>query len=120
MPRSLQHAVERRRLRHGARKTVEDETLARIGLFDALGDDADHDVVRTQRAARHDVLDLAADRRAGFDGRAQHVSGGKLNDSVFGDETQRLRSLASPRRAEQDQSHLRRPLSFERLIRPSY
>ncbi len=41
-----QHAVERLGLRHGARKTVENETLARIGLLDALGDDADHDLDR--------------------------------------------------------------------------
>ena len=101
-------------------KAVEDEALARIGLVDALGDDADDDLVGHQGAARHDVLRLAADRRSRLDRRAQHVAGGELNNAVFGDETLRLRALARPRRAEQDQSHRRRPLSFDRLIRPSY
>ena len=51
---------------------------------------------------------------------AQYVTGGELDDTVFGDKTLGLRSFASPRRAQQDQSHLRRPLSFDRLIKPSY
>ncbi len=78
-PRSRQHAVERRGLRHGAREAVEDEALAGVGLLDALGDDADHDVVGHQAAARHDLLRLQADRRAGLHRRAQHVAGRELD-----------------------------------------
>ncbi len=115
-----QHAVKRLRLRHCAREAVEDEAFARIRLFDALGDDLHHDLIRHQSAARHDVLRLPADRRAGLHCCTQHVSGRELDDTVLGDEMLGLRSFASPRRAQQDQSHLRRPLSFERLIKPSY
>ena len=48
-----QHAVKGHGLRHGARETVEDEALARIRRFDALGDDLDHDLIGHQaRRAR--------------------------------------------------------------------
>ncbi len=94
--------------------------LLRVRLGDALLDDGDDDVVGTKRAARHDVRDLTAQRGSGFDGGAQHVAGGKLDNSVFGDEVLGLSALARPRRAQQDQSHLRRPLSFDLFIRPSY
>jgi len=60
------------------------------------------------------------DRRAGVDRRAQHVSRRKLHQTMRGHEPLRLRAFAGPRRAKQDQSHLRRPRSFDRLIRPSY
>ena len=108
------------RLRHRAREAVEDEAVARVGLVDAVGDDRHHHVVGHELAARHDVLGAQPDRRAGLDRGAQHVAGRKLHDAVLVDETLRLRAFAGPRRAEQYQSHLRRPRSFERLIRPSY
>src|SRR5262245_4189672 len=38
----LEHAIERMRLRHRARESIEDEAVMRIGLLDALGDDG-HD-----------------------------------------------------------------------------
>jgi len=65
-------------------------------------------------------LGLQADRRAGGDGRAQHVAGRHLHDAVLLDQTLRLRALAGPGRSEQDQPHRLRPRNLERLIRPSY
>src|SRR5215475_11236178 len=40
-----EHAVERMRLRHRARETIEDEAPARIGLVDTHGDDCHHHLV---------------------------------------------------------------------------
>ena len=94
--------------------------LRGVRLLDAVADDRDHEIVGAEFAARHDVLRLTPDRRAGLDRCAQHVAGGELDDAVFFDETLGLCTFASPRGAQQDQSHLRRPLSFERLIKPSY
>jgi hypothetical protein len=71
----LQEVVERCRLRHRARKAVEDETVLHVGQVETVGDDPDHDLVRHQRTAGHDVLGLQADRRLGCDRRAQHLAG---------------------------------------------
>ena len=60
--------------------------LLGVGLVDAVGDDRDHDLVGHQLAARHDVLGLEADRRAGRHRRAQHVAGRELHDAVLGNE----------------------------------
>ena len=119
-PFSAQHAVERLGLRHGAREAVEDEAVAGIRLVDAIGDDRNDDVVRDEIAPVHDVLGLESDRRSGPDRGAQHVAGGELHNPVFGDQALRLGALPGPRRAEQYQSHLRRPRSFDFLISPSY
>ena len=101
-PFSRQHAVERMRLRHRARKAVENEAVAGIRLLDAVGDDRHHHVVRNEFAARHDVLGAQPDGRPGIDGRAQHVAGGKLHHSMLGNEPLSLSAFAGPRRAEQD------------------
>src|ERR1700728_1263987 len=57
----LEHAVERFGLRNSSGKTVENKTLARVGLFDAIFDNGDDNVVRTKRATRHDVRHLTAE-----------------------------------------------------------
>src|SRR6516162_205674 len=116
----LEHAIERVRLRHRARKTVEDKALARIGLVDARGDDRHHHVIGHEFAARHHLPGTHADRRAGLGRGAQHLAGRKLHQTMLGDEPLRLRAFPGPRRAEQYQPHLRRPRSFDRLISPSY
>ena len=116
-----QHAVERGRLRHSAGKAVKDEAFAGIRFFDALGNDPDDHVVGHKAAAGHNFLCLKADRRTGLNRSAKHISCGELDNAVFGDEMLGLRAFASPRRAQQYQSHLRRPpLSFDLFIRPSY
>ena len=72
-------AVERFGLRDSSRKAVKNKTLAGVGLFDAVFDNGDDDVVRTKRAAGHDVRHLTAERSSGLDRRAQHVAGRELN-----------------------------------------
>src|SRR6266508_1216563 len=116
----LEHAIKRVRLRHRAREAIEDEAVARIGLVDALGDDRYHHVVGHELAARHHLLGAQPNRGARLDRGAQHVTGRKLQQTMLGDEPLRLSTFAGPRRAEQHQPHLRRPRSFDRLIRPSY
>ena len=74
-------------------------------LIQPVGNDPDHDVIRDQTPARHDVLGLEADRRAGGNGRTQHFAGGELDDPVVMNEPLRLRSLSRPRRSEKNQSH---------------
>ena len=135
--------VERLGLRDRAREAVEDEALPGVRLLDALGDDADHDVVGDELARLHDGLGLEADRRAGRDGRAQHVAGRELRDAVALDDAGGLRALPRPRRPQQDDPHRRlapaarsaystspaageaaqrrrAPRSFAFLTRPSY
>ena len=105
----LQEFVERLGLRHRARKTVEDETVLHIGLVEAVGDDPDHDLVRHQAAAGHDVLGLEADRGLRRHRRAQHFAGRELNDAVSVNQPLRLRPLARARRPQKNQSHLSSP-----------
>jgi len=115
-----EHVIERLRLRHSARKTVENEAFAGIRLGDPLFDDTDHHIVRTKRAAGHNAFDLTAQRCRRLDRGPQHIAGGELNDTVLGDEVLGLSPFARPRRAQQDQSHRRRPLNFDLFIKPSY
>ena len=53
----------------------------------------------------HDGLGLQAERRAGLDGRAQHVAGGDLRDAVLLADEGGLRAFARAGRAQQNQSH---------------
>ncbi len=105
----LQKIVQRLGLRYRARKTVEDKTLRHVGLIQSVGNDPDHDLVRHQPAAGHDVLGLEADRRLRGHRGAQHFTGRELNDTVPLNQPLRLRSLARPRRPEKNQSHPFRP-----------
>src|SRR3954449_2164969 len=100
-----EHRVEGLGLGDGAREAVEDEALAGVRPVDALGDDADHDVVRDEPARFHDRLGLEADRRTGSDRRAQHVAGRELRDAVARDEASGLRPLPRPRRPQKDDPH---------------
>ena len=56
-----QHPVKRLGLRHGARKTVEDETLAAIRLVDPVRHDLVDDLVGNQFARIHHRLGALAD-----------------------------------------------------------
>jgi len=65
-------------------------------------------------------LAWSPDGRARLDRCAQHLAGRELHQAMLGHESLRLRAFAGPRRAEQYQPHLRRPRSFDLLMRPSY
>ena len=53
-----------------------------VGRLDPLLHERDDDVVGDELAAVHDRLGREAPRRAGLDGRAQHVPGGDLRNRV--------------------------------------
>ena len=101
----LQEPIQRLRLRHRARKTVEDKAFLRVRLIQPIGNDPDHDVVRHQAAAGHDVPGLEADRRLRRHRGAQQFAGRELDNAVALDQPLRLRSLARPRRPKKNQSH---------------
>ena len=68
-------------LRLRARETVEDESVLRIGLRDAIADDLEHGGVVDQQALGHDGVRALAELRAFFAVLAQDVSGGDLRNS---------------------------------------
>ena len=108
------------RLRHGPREAVENEAIARIGLVNPSGDNCDDQIIGDQLTAVHDALGAQSNRSAGVGRSAQHIPCRQLQQTMLGDETLSLRAFAGAGGAQQNQSHLRRPRSFERLIRPSY
>ena len=89
----------------GAREAVEEEAGGAVGLLDALGDQADDDVVAHQQAFVHHLLGSQTEWRAGLDGGPQHVAGGDLRNREAVLDELRLRALARARRSEQDDSH---------------
>ena len=88
------------------------------------------DMLRAEIAAIHDRLAAKSKFRAGGNGSAQHVAGGKLGQAPLGLQDFGLRAFARARRTEQDQVHGgavdgglyfgRAPLSRAFLMRPSY
>src|SRR5690606_14553958 len=96
-------------LRNGARKTVKQVTIGAIRLFQAVLYEANDDVVRYQAACVHYLFGFQAERRAGFDSRAQHVAGGNLrNGELLGDESS-LSAFAGTGRTKQNETHGRAP-----------
>ena len=101
-------------------KAVEHRAVLAVRLVVAFGDDADHGFIGHQLALVDQRLAGQAQRGARGNGGTQHVTGGKLRQAALGGENLGLRALARPRRAEQNQVHLRVPRSFDFLSRPSY
>src|SRR5262249_49151950 len=95
-------------------------TLAAVRSVVALGDDLHDDLVGDEIAPGEDVLDLASERRAGGNGRAQHVAGGELRPAAALGQDPRLGALPRPWRAEKDDVHRRAPRNLAFLMRPSY
>ena len=102
--RSREHRVERLGLREVAREAVEDEPVARVVLREPLADHPDRELVRDEVAAGHDRVDLAAERRRVVE-RAEHVARRDVRDPVLGRDPLRLRALARPLRAEEQEVH---------------
>src|SRR5690606_28691364 len=75
-----------------------------------------------QEPLLHDRLGLEPDLCACRDRGAQHVACGQLYEPPAGRDLLGLGSLPRPRRAQQDQYHMRlvAPRSFAFLISPSY
>jgi len=96
-------SVERDRLRHRPRKSVEDESALRVGASQPLTHDADHHFVADQLATVHDRLGPTPNLGSVVDRLAQDVAGRNLRDSPVASEALGLRALSRPRRAEHDE-----------------
>jgi hypothetical protein len=59
----------------------------------------------TSAAGVHHLLGRQAQRRAGLDRGAQHVTGGNLRNAIALADEGGLRAFAGARRAQEDQSH---------------
>ena len=116
----VEHHVQRFGLCRAAREAVENEPVRAIRLLDAVGDDADNDLVRYQIAAIHDFLGLKAHIGTCGNSSPQHLAGRQLDDVVAFNKTLALRPLARTRRSEKNDDHVFRPRSFDFLINPSY
>ena len=93
-----QLGVKRDRLRGRAREAVEDEALLGVRILQALGDQADDDIVGHEVARVHERLRLLPQRRAGLYGSAQHVARGDVRRAELFNQLGRLRTLTSTRR----------------------
>ena len=102
LPMSSSIAVERLGLRHRAREAVEHEAVL---VREALPDEADHEVVGHQIAALEDRAARAPELRPVGDGFAQDVAGRDVRDVVGSGDALRLRALAGPLRAEDEDAH---------------
>ena len=100
-----EHGVQRDRLGHGSRESIEEDALGGVGLVEAALDHADHQVVGHQPAGVHDRLGLTAERRVVSDLVAQHVPGGDMRDAEAHRHARRLGSLAAPGRPEHQRNH---------------
>ena len=98
--RLVQSLVERLGLRDGAGEAVHQEALGRVGLLQAVLDDADHHAVGHQLAGVHVLLGLQAHLGLVLDRRAQDVAGGDVGDAVFGHDAAGLGALAGARAAQ--------------------
>jgi len=92
-------------LRNGAGETVEQEALGAVWLRDAFLDQADDDVVTDQLASVHHLLGLQPERGAGLDGRAQHVAGRDLGDTVVLAQKCSLGAFAGAGGAQENEFH---------------
>ena len=94
-------------LRLRARKSVENETILRIGLRDPIANDFEHGRVVDQQPFGHDGIRALAELRALVAMFAQDVSGGDLRNSKLLDETLGLGALARSGRAHENDAHAR-------------
>ena len=94
--------------------------MAQSGLSQALGHDADDDLVGDQLARVHIGLGLQPDGRAVLDGGAEDVAGGDGGDAQLGTEDLSLGAFAGAGGAQQDQLHThdQSPLLQEALVVP--
>ncbi len=77
-----------------ARIAVEDEALGGVGTAEPLADQAEHDVVRHERAGIHRRLGLLAEFGAAGHGVAQQVARGHLRDARVVAQSLRLGAFA--------------------------
>ena len=98
----LQHLFQDLGLAHGARIAVEEEACRVSVVGEFLLDDLCHDFVGDEAAFADDFLHLEAEFALGGDFLAQDFARGDISQVVFFAQELRLRSLASARRAKED------------------
>src|SRR5450755_2647147 len=97
--------VERFRLCHSSRETVEYKAVCRVRMIDAIDDDRNHDVVGHEFSAVHDVFGADSRGRARGHRFAEHVSGRQLRDAKTRGDLRRLSTLSRAWRSQDNQSH---------------
>src|SRR6202044_4107356 len=85
------------RLGHGAGEAVQDVPAAGGGGGHHGEQQVEHDLIRDQVAAALAIGDLTAERGAGRDLGAQHVTRGNVRDAELGGEPFALGTLAATR-----------------------
>jgi hypothetical protein len=96
---SVQHLLERIRLRDVARKAVQNEALGRVRSCQSLADHPEHGVIVDQLSAIHRGLRAKPEWSPRRHRLAQQIARGNLRHAVGLDEQLRLRALAGPGRA---------------------
>src|SRR5690242_4340169 len=108
LPLLGQSLLQHLRLRDSPRKPVENEAVLGILALDAPGNHVADQPVGNEPAALDDRSRLAPERRSSSCRLPQQLSGGKVRDMQRCGEPLGLRSLAGPRRTEENQPHLKR------------
>src|SRR5882762_8950596 len=106
LPQRCEQPLERVSLGEVARKTIENETAARIGFAQALADHAQHQGVIDQPATVHGFLGLAAELGPPGYGGPQQISARDLRDAGSLHQTLGLGALAGAGRAQQNDAHV--------------
>mmetsp|Transcript_9656 Transcript_9656/g.26248 ORF Transcript_9656/g.26248 Transcript_9656/m.26248 type:complete len:260 (+) Transcript_9656:1-780(+) len=106
LPPRGHHLRQLLRLRHGPREPVQHEARPALGRLRRLRDQPHDNLVRHQRPALHRPFRLQPQRRLRRHRRAQHVARRQVAQAVVRLDHRRLRSLAAPRRPDQDQTLL--------------
>jgi hypothetical protein len=88
---------------------VQDETVSRVGLADAVLDQLVRQLRRHEVAGIEVPLGLQTQLGALFDVLPEQLTGGDLRDPELLGELRRLRPLTGARRPEQNNSHFRNP-----------
>ena len=102
--KACHHLVERDRLFHRSREPVEQNTLHRVRLRDALPQHRDRDRVWYQRALRHVLIGAQAQLGFSLEMIAEQVAGGDVGEPEFASQVGRL-GPAGSRCAQKDEVH---------------
>ena len=93
------------RLRHGARISVQQETVGAVRLGDTAGHDVVHQFVAHQTAFGHNRGNGLAQFRTGFTFRAEHLAGGNSRYVKTPRKENSLRTFATSGRSEKQEYH---------------
>ena len=112
----VEQALERLRLGDRPREPVEHPAPRRVGLPEALVDEADDDVVGHQRAPVHVPLGFEPQARLLLGRLAEHLTGGHVGNGPLRGEPPGLRALAGAGRPQEDDADAH-ACTFARFLR---